>query len=564
MFQRGLGWSTFIAGSILVLASLLLTACFPAKQTRPPAAQAPAPAAPAPQQVAPAPGPGVAPAVGQPKKGGAFRLLWSDPPTLDPHLTADTSSGQIVVEVFSGLVTISTDLKLEPDIAERWEVSPDGRTYTFFLRRGVKFHDGKPVTAKDFKYSLERAADPKTKSPVADTYLGDIVGVKEKLKGRAAEVSGVKVIDDHTLQITIDTPKAYFLAKLTYPTGFVVDQGNVERLGKAWTQQPNGTGPFKLASYKVGESIILERNPNHYRGAPHLDRVEFILRGGSAMAMYENNEIDMTGVGLADVDRVKNPKDPLNKDLRVAPPGFSVFYFGFNVGVPPFDDVKVRQALNHAINKEAIAENVLFNLVTPAYSILPPGFPGYTGRVAGLRFDPEKAKRLLSESKYAGRLPRIVLTVPGTGGALSPGLEAVLEQWKRVLGITVEIQQVEWATFLQELNQRKLAFFRLGWIADYPDPENFLDVLFHSQSAQNHTGYANPELDRLLEQARVERDWNRRVELYTQAEQIIVNDAPWVPLWFEGQGLVLVKPHVKGFKLLPLIAPHLKEVWLER
>jgi oligopeptide transport system substrate-binding protein len=165
-------------------------------------------------------------------------------------------------------VTLDYDLRVVPDIAERWEISPDGRTYTFYLRRGVKFHNGREVTAEDFKYSFERAADPKTQSPVAETYLGDIVGVVDKLNGRATEVAGVRVVDRYTLQITIDAPKVYFLAKLTYPTAFVVDREQILRMGRRWTEQPNGTGPFKLKEYKVGERIVLERNPDYYRGPP--------------------------------------------------------------------------------------------------------------------------------------------------------------------------------------------------------------------------------------------------------------------------------------------------------
>ncbi|MCH7746225.1 MAG: hypothetical protein IIC84_09145, partial [Chloroflexi bacterium] len=167
--------------------------------------------------------------------GGVFRRLWADPPTLDPHLTSDTTSAGIVVEIFSGLVVLNTDLQLVPDLAERWEISEDGLVYTFFIRPEAKFHDGKKVTANDFKWSLERAADPKTASPVADTYLNDIVGVAAYIDGQASEITGVQVIDDLTLQITIDAPKAYFLAKLTYPTAYVLDRENVEAGGRSWT-----------------------------------------------------------------------------------------------------------------------------------------------------------------------------------------------------------------------------------------------------------------------------------------------------------------------------------------
>jgi len=495
---------------------------------------------------------------------GVFRRLWQDPPTLDPHQVSDTTSAAIAVEVFSGLVSINLDLQLEPDLAERWEVSDDGKTYTFFLRREARFHDGKPVTAADVKYSLERALDPKTMSPTVDTYLDDIVGSQEKLSGKAREISGVKVLDEYTVQINIDGPKAYFLAKLTYPTAFVVDRENIHSLGNEWIRQPNGTGPFKLTSYTIGEEMILERNPYFHRGPAKLERAVFILSGGSAMAMYENGEIDITGVGLADLDRVTNPSEPLNRDLAVAPPSFDITYIGLNTSIPPFDDVYVRRSLSYAIDREIIAEQVLANLVTPARGILPPGFPGYTGKIHGLTHDPAIARELLDKSKYSGQMPRIVMTVPGTGGAIGLDLEVIIEMWREDLGILVEIEQVEWATYLEDLNAGELQIFGgLGWQADYPDPQGFLDILFHSSSRLNHSGYQNQEVDRLLEQARTAA-WKNRVSLYNQAEQIIIDDAPWIPLWYSGERMVLIKPYVTGYRLTPLIIPKLWNVSVHR
>ncbi len=490
--------------------------------------------------------------------------LWDDPPTLDPALTGDTTSAGLVVEIFSGLVALDTTLKLVPEIAERWEISPDGKTYTFFLRKNARFHNGKEVTADDFKYSLERAANPRTESTVADTYLGDIVGARDVLNGKAKEISGIKVIDKYTLQIAIDAPKAYFLAKLTYPTAYVVDKANVESR-RNWTQNPNGTGPFKLEEWLIGQRLVLEKNESYYKEPPKLDRVEMSLSGGVAMTMYENGEIDISGVGLADLDRVKDPKEPLNKDLKTAPPSFDISYLGFNVTKPPFDDVNVRKALNYAINKELIAEQVLANLVVPAYGILPPGFPGYSDKVEGYKFDSAKAKEHLAKSKYQSgdKLPRMVVTISGTGGQPGLDLEAIMEMWKTTLGVNVEIQQTDWATFLDDMSKRKFQLFESGWQADYPDPENFLDVLFYSKSTNNHTLYSNPEVDRLLLEARTTRDVSQRMALYQKIEQMIIDDAPWIPLWYQGERLVLIKPYVKGYSLVPLVVPKLRYVYIE-
>ena len=462
-------------------------------------------------------------------------------------------------------MALNTDLQLIPDIAESWDINEDGTVYTFYIRESAKFHDGTRVRADDFKWSMQRAAHPDTASPVADTYLNDIVGVEAVLEGEAEDISGITVIDDSTLQIEIDAPKAYFLAKLTYPTAYVLDSENVISGGRTWTDNPNGTGPFKLKEYRIGERIILERNEHFYREHANVDSIAMNLAGGQSMAMYENDEIDITGVGLFDLDRVLDPSEPLHEELVVAPPDFSISYVGFNASMAPFDDPKFRQALNHAVDKQLIANEVLSALVEPAYGILPPGFPGYNENLAGLEYDPDLARQLLEESNYADPTtrPRIVVTVPGTGGTIGLDLEVVIEMWKQELGVEVEIQQVEWATYLQDLDQHKFqAYAGLGWQADYPDPQDFLDILFHTESSLNHGKYSNPEADTILEEARTETDVERRVELYRQAEDLIVQDGAWLPLWYSGERYVLIKDYVKDYKVTPMIVPKLKNIRL--
>ena len=505
---------------------------------------------------------------GGPPATGTSRLmqLFVDPPTIDPHVTTDATSARIIVEVFGGLVTIDPNLDIVPDLAESWDISGDGRVYTFHLRPDAKFHDGKPVTAHDVIWSLERVTNPLTESPVVDQYLGDIVGVKEKLAGDATSISGVRFLDEHTVEMTIDEAKSYFLAKLTYPTGFVLDKENVEGNPRNWFRQPNGTGPFRLKEYVVGETLVLARNENYHLGAPMLEEVEFILSGGTSLLMYENDEIHVAGVGLADLDRLNDPNNELYAELKTAPASFSVNYIGLNVEEPPLDDVKVRQALNFAIDKQEIATIVLGDLVEPADGILPPNFPGYSQGVSGYRFDPVRAKQLLEESKYGDDLvniPPITITTPGNFGAnVSLDMEVILQMWERNLGITAEFQQTEYATFLKDLHKGRFQMFDIGWIADYPDPENFLDILFHSESTNNHTHYSNPEVDELLMRARVETDATKRYSLYNQAEQMILDDAPWVPLWFDGESKLLVKPNVHDYLLPPLIIPRYRFIYL--
>lgn len=500
--------------------------------------------------------------------GGTLRLLFADPPTLDPHLAEDSRSGLLVNEVFGGLVTIEPfRFSVAPDLAERWEISPDGTTYTFYLRPEARFHDGKAVTAQDVKWSLERVADPDTLSPVVDQYLSDIVGVSGKLNGAASEVSGVRVIDESTVAITIDAPKAYFLSKLTYPTGFVLDRANVE-IGEDWIREPNGTGPFRLAEYVVGETLRLARNDYYHLGTPHLDEVDMILSGGSRMILYENDEIDVTGVGLADLERVLDPTSPLNAQVKPYPARFSVSYIGLNVNEPPLDDANFRKALNLAIDRDSIAEVAYEGAVRPAKTILPPGFPGYNADLDPYPYDPEQARQLLAESKYGGdlgNLPRLTLSITGSFGAAVPlGLEVILNSWQEELGLQVEIQQTEWATFLQDVNQKRFQMYSIAWGADYPDPENFLDNLFHSESEGNRSNYSNPEVDAQLEAARVERDPATRLKMYQDIERQVLEDAPWVLLWNDEDWYFLVKPQVHDYLLLPMTIPKFRYIWMEQ
>ena len=264
--------------------------------------------------------------------------------------------------------------------------------------------------------------------------------IQEVLDGESNEISGVKVIDDRNIQIKIDSPKAYFLAKLTYPTAYVLNEANVNQGGDNWTDSPVVTGPFALERYDLGQVLILKRNDLYWGEKAKLDRVEFNLAGGVPMAMYENGEIDITGVGLADLERVQDQNDPLSKDLISVPPSFTINYIGFNVSKPPFDDIKFRQALNYAVDKQLIATQVYSELVRPAYGILPPNFPGFSSDVKGLVYDPDKAVKLLNESKYADpeTRPLIVVTIPGTGGSPSLDMEVVADMWDRVLGVQID------------------------------------------------------------------------------------------------------------------------------
>jgi len=381
----------------------------------------------------------------EPFSGQDVLDLWDvGPITLDPAISADMSSHLYVMQIFSGLVRLDQELNIVPDIAESLpEESPDGKTYTFYLRQGVKFHSGRGVTAADFKYSWERACDPDTGSGTAATYLGDIVGAKDMLAGEAGEISGVEVIDDYTLRVTIDAPKAYFLDKLAYPTAFVVDRANVES-GEDWWREPNGTGPFKLREWEPGQRLILERSQVYYGEPARLQRVIFSLVAEEPMALYETGQIDVVPVYLAYIDQVRDETNPLHQELAVTPE-LSLYYIGFNTVQPPFGDVNVRRAFCHAVDKERIAKVILRDMVNEADGILPPGMPGYNQALEGLDYDVGKAKELIADSRYGdvSNFPPITLTVGGYGNSIPSYLGAIIQEWDQNLGVEISVRQLE-------------------------------------------------------------------------------------------------------------------------
>ncbi|MHB0856606.1 MAG: peptide ABC transporter substrate-binding protein [Anaerolineae bacterium] len=494
--------------------------------------------------------------------GGTLRLAAGEPLTLDPALVQDSTSAEYVVHLFSGLVTLDRQMEIQPDLAASWDISPDGRTYTFVLVPDATFRDGRPITAQDVVYSLERACDPDLRSPVASSYLNDIVGVTEYMAGEAERIRGLEAVDAHTLRVQIDAPKAYFLAKLTYPTAFVVDREQIARDGRDWLQSPNGSGPFVLESWE-SDRIVLAANPRYHAGPVNLGSVEFYFGSGLPITMYENGLLDIVAVDSSEIERVLDPYNPLYPEHHVTSE-LSVQYLGLNVNAPPFDDPLVRQAFAHAIDKDKLAELVLKGTATAAAGILPPAMPDFDPAFEGLPYDPDKARQLLASSRYGaeGAMPPVVFTVSGTSGHMDSVTRAVIGMIEESLGIEVTVEQIEWGYFLRDVGLGRYQIALSGWIADYPDSQNFLDLLFHSASSQNNTGYREPEVDALLEQARTESDAEQRTTLYRRAEQRIVSDAPWIPLT-HGVTVTLVKPHLKDYVGGETMYPWLRDILLE-
>jgi ABC-type transport system substrate-binding protein len=381
--------------------------------------------------------------------------------------------------------------------------------------------------------------------------------------GQAEHISGLKALGVHNLQVTIDAPKPYFLLKLTYPTAFVVDKMNVES-GAEWFRQPNGTGPYRLTAWKPFEAKIYEANQQFYLGAPSIPYIVVQLYAGDSERLYETGDVDITGVGLYNVERYLDPAEPLHNEL-IQGVNLCTGYVVFDVTQPPFDDVNVRKAFGMAFDRQKYIDVVLHGQGLPAFGPFPPGLPGFNYELEGIPYDPEQARALLKQSKYgrAEGLPPIVYTNAGIGSYVSPDVAAMAEMWEQNLGVTITVENLEYNFFQDQIfsgNHGQL--FGGGWCADYPDPENFADVLFHTGSQQNNGGYSNPELDILLEQARVEQDVQKRIALYQQAEQMVVNDAP-VLFTVHSLSYQLVKPYVKGYTFTPIDIPIERYMWLE-
>jgi peptide/nickel transport system substrate-binding protein/oligopeptide transport system substrate-binding protein len=488
-----------------------------------------------------------------------------DPPSLDPALATDSYSLFVVRQLFGGLVTFDADLNVVPDIAASMPaVSADGRVYTFALRKGVKFTDGQEVTANDFKYSFERATDPKLSGSLSPTqlpaglFLNDIVGVMDKLEGKATEISGVKAVDPTTLEITLDEPKAHFLSKLTSGPAFVVQRANVEE-GPRWTEHPRGTGPFRLEKWVHNDQMVLVANDLYYGGRPALSTVN-IWMGANAtgeLQQYEVGGLEVASVPVDDIYRVTDRNNPLSKELQSVPE-LSVTYLGFNLRQKPFDDPKVREAFALAIDRQKIARVMFQARVRQASGFVPPDMAGYTPPNVDEGYDVTRARQLISESTYkeVKNLPRVRLY---TGGdPLGPMLQEV---YSRTLGIDIEVHEIEWSDYLEGLDRHEYPMFTLTWSADFPDPEGIVGSLFRSNSPENQTGYRNADVDAALSAAGTETDRQKRMAIYRGVEERILRDYPAVPL-YHSVSYTLVKPYVTGLNVTPMGILSLKDVRL--
>ena len=514
----------------------------------------------------------------EPVYGGAAK--WhevSNPPQLDPHMATDTTSARTALCMFDTLVTNSNDgQKILPWLAEKWDVSKDGRVWTFKLRKGVRFHKttegGKPtanggreVTADDWKWSFERMI--RDKSPRA-YFIDCVAGYDEMAAGKAKTWSGIKAVDKYTLQFTLKKPFAPFLSVLAYNSLVVVPKEDVTKWGKNFSFHPVGSGAFSFDTWKQDQKLTLKKNPNYWRKdakgkqLPYLDAFEMVIipDGTVAWEEFKKGNIDM----MREVpDRlVKDARKLLGKNLLEGPqPG--TYYYGFNMSKPPFKgNKKLRHALNYAVDRKRINDLVLEGLFFPAKGILPPSMPGYNKNLKGYEYNPEKAKQLMKEAGFPNGI-EVTLQINQNirHKAVGEAIQAQLSE----LGIKANIKVVDWGVHLDMLDRGESEMYRMGWVVDYLDPDNFLFVNLHSSNfgaKGNYSFYKNPEADKLMEQGRIETNHAKRMAIYQKAEQLIVDDAPWVFL-FHYYNNVATQKWINGAKL-PAFGDYtvrMDEVW---
>ncbi len=484
--------------------------------------------------------------------GYLYLRLSNNPTTLDPALITDVQGGSIAAKLFNGLVRFNENLDIVPDIARSWKLSDDHLTYTFRLRYGVTFSNGRKVTAQDVKYSFERVLTPRTKAPLT-WILDKIEGANDVLAGKAADVSGIRVKNDHTLIIKLEKPFGPFLSLLAMSSAYVVPREEVQRLGQDFGMHPVGSGPYRLSEWKHGQHLILAAREDYFEGRPKLNGIYYrvIPEDLTAVLEFETGRLDVLLIPSSEYRRYTT--DPTWRDLVYGKPGLNTYYLGLNCTRPPFNDIRVRQAVNYAIDRQHILNTVFEKRGVLAAGPIPPGLWKNSMlplAAKGYNYDLQKAKALIREAGAAGTTVKFYIT----NDAEVLDIIEVIQRYLDKVGFKVEITQLDWSALKHAVNEGEPDAFWLSWWADYPDPENFLFPLFHSASVGsggNRTRCLDAELDRLIETAQRTMNEQQRYRLYRQAENRIIQNAPWVFMWHRADYFV-VQPWVKDFKIYPL------------
>lgn len=483
------------------------------------------------------------------------RGIGSEPQDLDPHVTSGVTEYNIIKALIEGLVSVDpSSLKPLPGAAESWEISDDGLIYTFHLRKNAKWSNGDPVTANDFVFSFQRMLSQNLGSAYA-YMLFCMENAESFYKGEIKDFSqvGAKALNDYTLQIKLAAPTPYFLTLIYHHSWYpvhpetILKHGTIDQIGNPWTKAENyvGNGPFKLMLWEYDKKIVVKKSASYWDSANiKLNEIHFYPIGDHKVEERSFLAGQLHVTETVPLDRTPfylEKKSPL---LHIAP-YLGTYYYAMNVNRPPLDNVKVRRALSLAIDREQIVKYVTKGGEQPAYNFTPPDTGGYTAR-AQIQGGPEEARALLAEAGYPNGegFPRLQLLY-NTSDAHARLAAAIQQMWKTVLNIEIELVNMEWKVYLATTQERKYDISRQGWIGDYADPNTFLDMWITGRG-NNRPGYSNPDYDALLQKAATTLDQQERHEYFQQAEKILLEDMPIIPIYFY-VNKHLVQPSVRGW-----------------
>jgi len=476
-----------------------------------------------------------------------YRISYN-PTSLDPALIVDVTGGLIAAKLFNGLVRLDDDLEIVPDLAESWDISPDGKTYTFHLRRDVRFSNGRTIAAADVKYSFERILDPGGKSP--NTWILDkISGAKAFMKGESSDVSGIIISDPYTIRIILEKPFSPFLSLLTMTAAYVVPKEEIKKWGEDFSSHPVGSGPFRLTQWKHNNHLLLERNEDYFGGMAMAAglRYRIIPEDLTAITEFELGNLDVISVPASEYRRILRTN--AGNNLVSSMEGINTYYLGFNCSRPPFDDMRARKAVSLAIDRKRILETFYERRGRLAHGPIPDILRHWDAPVPP-DYDPAAARQLIDEAGMKGKEIQLYITAD----AEVVDIAEIIQSYLRSSGLSVIIKQLEWSSYKAAINNGEADMFWISWWADYPDPENFLFPLFHSSNhgpSGNRTRYTNKAVDALIEAGQKSTTRGERNHYYRLAERVIVEDAPWVFFWHKSD-ITLRQATLRGYRIYPI------------